>query len=136
MTTAAMPEPRTWMSRAARPMVWIAMPILGVANQYCAERVARVVETLPFGLGWLSAAAGSPWTRTWVGLEVLTFLAWMVVLAELSLSAAFPTTAVGYVLVIGMGWTVLSEPVSLLQLVGGAAILAGVWLLGQGETRR
>jgi drug/metabolite transporter (DMT)-like permease len=44
-------------------------------------------------------------------------------------------TAVGYVLVIGMGWTVLGEPISLLQLIGGAAILAGVWLLGQGEAQ-
>ena len=57
----------------------------------------------------------------------------MVVLAELSLSAAFPMTAAGYVLVIGMGWTVLGEPVSWLQVIGGAAILGGAWLLGQAE---
>jgi len=77
----------------------------------------------------------SPWLQAWVGLEVVTLLVWMMVLAKLSLSAAFPMTAVGYVLVIAMGWTVLGEPASLLQALGGAAILAGVWLLDQAEAR-
>jgi drug/metabolite transporter (DMT)-like permease len=44
-------------------------------------------------------------------------------------------TALGYVLVIGMGWTLLGEPVTLAELIGGAAILAGVWLLGEGEAK-
>jgi drug/metabolite transporter (DMT)-like permease len=58
-----------------------------------------------------------------------------VVLSNLTLSAAFPMTALGYVLVIGMGWTLLGEPVTLAELIGGAAILAGVWLLGEGEAK-
>jgi drug/metabolite transporter (DMT)-like permease len=44
-------------------------------------------------------------------------------------------TALGYVLVIGMGWTVLGEPVTIAEIVGGAAILAGVWLLSAGEQK-
>jgi drug/metabolite transporter (DMT)-like permease len=57
------------------------------------------------------------------------------VLANLTLSAAFPMTALGYVLVIGLGWTVLNEPVTLAELIGGAAILAGVWLLGDEKAK-
>jgi drug/metabolite transporter (DMT)-like permease len=112
------------------------MPLLGVLNQYCAERVAHGLLGVAFGLPWFVVAAGSPWLWLWVGLEILTLAAWMIVLAELTLSAAFPMTALGYVLVIAMSWFVLHEPLSALQLVGGAAILTGVRLLGHDEATR
>jgi multidrug transporter EmrE-like cation transporter len=127
------PHAQTRMARGARPAVWFAMPLLGLANQYCAERVAHGLDGAAFGLDWVGQVVRSPWMLTWAGLEIVTLAAWMVVLAELSLSAAFPMTAAGYVLVIGLGWTVFHEPVSLLQVLGGTAILAGVWLLGQGK---
>lgn len=122
-------EPPSASTRAARPLLLVAMPLLGLANQYMAVRVAKALLGTPFGLGWASRAAHTPWAPTWVGLEILTLGIWMTVLSELSLSAAFPMTAVGYILVVGMGWTLLGEPVTLLQIVGGAAILAGVWLI-------
>lgn len=122
-----------WLTRArwARPLVWVAMPLLGLVNQYCAEQVAHLVRTAPFGPAWFALAASSPWLWGWVVLELATLAIWMVVLSELKVSEAFPMTALGYMLVIGLGWTVLREPVTPLQLVGGAAILAGVWLLGE-----
>lgn len=122
-------------ARAARPLVWLAMPLMAVVNQYLAERTAHALVGRPFGVDWLAAAIRSPWVQAWIGCEVVTFAAWMVVLSNLSLSSAFPMTALGYVLVIGMGWTVLGEPVTLAEIVGGAAILAGVWLLGEGEAK-
>lgn len=123
-------------ARAARPLLWLAMPVMGVVNQYLAERTAHAMLGRPLGLSWLAAAVRTPWVQAWVGCEIVTFAAWIVVLSNLSLSAAFPMTALGYVLVIGMGWTVLGEPITLAELIGGAAILAGVWLLGEGEGRR
>jgi multidrug transporter EmrE-like cation transporter len=118
-----------------RPLVWLAMPATAVVNQYLAMRTAQALAGLPFGWSWLTAAARSPWVQAWVGCEIVTFAAWMVILSNLALSAAFPMTALGYVLVIGMGWTVFAEPVTLAELIGGAAILAGVWLLGEGDAR-
>lgn len=128
MTAAALHR-----ARAARPLVWLAMPLMGMINQYLAVRTARALTGEPFGLSWLAAAVRSPWVQTWIGCEIVTFAAWMVVLSNLTLSAAFPMTALGYVLVIGMGWTVLGEPVTAAEIAGGAAILAGVWLLGERE---
>lgn len=119
-------------ARAARPLVWLAMPLLAVVNQYLAVRTARALSGQAFGLAWLGRALGSSWVQAWIGCEALTFAAWMVILSDLTLSAAFPMTALGYVLVIGLGWTVLGEPVTLAEVVGGGAILAGVWLLGDG----
>lgn len=120
-------------ARAARPLLWLAMPVMGVVNQYLAERTAQAMLGKPLGLTWIVEAIRTPWVEAWIGCEVVTFTVWMVVLSNLTLSAAFPMTALGYVLVIGMGWTVLGEPVTLAELVGGAAILAGVWLLGERE---
>lgn len=114
----------------ARPLLWLAMPLLGLANQYLAVRTARALAHDPFGPAWFTHAAHTPWVPAWIGLELITLAIWMTVLAELSLSAAFPVTALGYVLVVGLGWTVLGEPVNILEVLGGAAILIGVWLVG------
>jgi drug/metabolite transporter (DMT)-like permease len=122
--------PAALAARAARPLLLMAMPVLGLANQYMAVRTARALATTPFGLGWAGRAVHIPWVPAWAGLEILTLAIWMTVLSELSLSAAFPMTALGYILVVGMGWTVLGEPVTTLEIVGGAAILLGVWLVG------
>ena len=122
------------MTRAPRPdvmsLLWVAMPLLGLANQYLAVRTAHALMSQPFGPGWFALAAHTPWVAAWIGLEIVTLAIWLTVLAQLSLSAAFPMTALGYVLVVGMGWTLLREPVSLLEILGGAAILIGVWLVG------
>jgi multidrug transporter EmrE-like cation transporter len=134
MTAGALPQNQTRLARAARPAAWIAMPLLGAVNQFCAEHVARGLLDMRFGLAWFIAAIRSPWMQAWIGLEIISLAAWMIVLAELSLSEAFPMTAAGFVMVIGLGWTVFHEPMSLLQVLGGAAILAGVWLLGQGAS--
>ncbi|WP_304217443.1 hypothetical protein [Phenylobacterium aquaticum] len=119
--------------KVARGLVWLAMPLLGLGNQYLAERTAHALLGLSFGWGWLAAAIHSPFVQAWAGLEVVTLAVWMLVLTHLKLSAAFPMTAIGYMLVIGMGWTLFGEPVTASQVAGSMAILLGVWLLGDEE---
>ena len=125
--------PSQVLTRVARGLVWLAMPLLGLGNQYLAERTAHALLGLTFGWGWLAAAVRSPFVEAWAGLEVVTLAVWMLVLTHLKLSAAFPMTAIGYMLVIGMGWTLFGEPVTASQVAGSMAILLGVWLLGDGE---
>jgi multidrug transporter EmrE-like cation transporter len=122
-------------ARAARPLVWLVMPAMAVVNQYLAMRTAQTLGGLAFGATWLVHAGLSHWVQGWVVCEIVTFSVWMVVLSDLSLSAAFPMTALGYVLVIGLGWTIFGERVTPTELAGGAAILAGVWLLSDREGR-
>lgn len=133
--TASAPTSALTRARFARPLVWAAMPAMALVNQYLAERTAQALAGRPFGLDWLGAAIRTPWVQAWIGCELFTLAVWMVVLSNLTLSQAFPMTALGYVLVIGMGWTLLGEPVTLAEIVGGLAILAGVWLLGEGEAK-
>ena len=121
------------LPRAVRPLLWLVMPLMGAVNQYLAERTAQALMGRAFGLSWLAAAIRSPWVEAWIGCEIVTLAVWMIVLSNLTLSAAFPMTALGYILVIALGWTAFGEPVTLAEALGGAAILAGVWLLGEGE---
>ena len=123
MTRPALRPDRLWI--AAFAMV----PLLGLAYQLCAERTAAALAGLPLGSAWFARAAAEPWARALVGLEAVSFAAWMVVLARAELSLAFPLTAVSYVLVIGLGWFAFHEAITPPQLVGAAAILAGAWLL-------
>jgi drug/metabolite transporter (DMT)-like permease len=120
-------------SRARNALLWAVMLCAAVVNQYLAERTAGALQGQPFGVDWLAQAVASPWLRAWVACEILTFAAWMSVLADASLSQAFPMTAGGYVLVVALGWMVFGEPVRPAELAGGAAILAGVWLIGEPE---
>ena len=110
----------------------VALPILSLGYQIAAKELGRLLAPVAFGAGWFLRLASSPWTAAMLLLEIASFAAWMTALSEMKLSAAFPMSAIGYVLVIVTGWTLFHEPASLTQALGGAIILAGVWLIGRG----
>ena len=111
----------------------VALPLLGLGFQIAAKQTAMSLSHTPFGLAWLARLTTLPSAGVLLGLEIASFAAWMTVLAAMKLSAAFPMTAIGYVLVIATGWVLFHEPASLLQVLGGAAILTGVWLIGRSD---
>jgi len=116
--------------RLALYAVLPSVPVLNLGYQFCAEKLAQASAGAPFGLGWLMTAFSQPWTLALVILEAGSFAAWMIVLSRLSVSAAFPLTAVSYGLVTALGWFVFREPVRPLEIVGGLAIALGVFLIG------
>jgi drug/metabolite transporter (DMT)-like permease len=81
--------------------------------------------------GWFTCVLQSPWLAAMVGSDVVGFVAWMCVLRVMKLSAAFPMSALSYVLVILASWVVFHEPIGTFQMVGSAAIVAGVLLMGR-----
>lgn len=126
-------SPSARQRRRAFWLLWAAMPLLAVGYQIAAEEAARALSDRPLDLIWLRFAASLPWFQALVVIDVVSFVAWMVVLAEFKLSEAFTISAVGYVLVIAVSWTVFGEPAGLSQIIGAGAILVGVWLIGRGE---
>lgn len=127
----------TLRARWAKPLLFLALPLLGLAYQISAKKTADAMVGVPFGLDWLPKALRLPWGQALVAMEILAFVVWMVVLSEIKLSEAFPLSALSYALVVVASWTVFHEPASLLQALGGVAILAGVWLMGRpSETAR
>jgi multidrug transporter EmrE-like cation transporter len=109
------------------------LPLLGLGYQVAAKETARALAQTSFGVDWFADLFRQPWAGVLIAFELASFAAWMTVLARMRLAAAFPLTAIGYVLIIAVSWAVFHEPASAPQAVGGAVILAGVWLLGRGE---
>lgn len=121
----------TFRGRWARRLLFLALPLLGLAYQLTAKETADAMGGAPFGLPWVLTALTLHWTQAMIALEIVSFGVWMVVLSEVKLSEAFPLSALSYVLVVVASWTLLHEPGGVLQVLGGAAILAGVWLVGR-----
>jgi drug/metabolite transporter (DMT)-like permease len=128
VSTAPLP---TFRSRWARRLLFIALPFLGLAYQLAAKETAQAMAGTPFGVRWLSTALTVHWTQALIALEIVSFGVWMMVLSEIKLSEAFPLSALSYVLVVAASWTLFHEPGSVLQVLGAAAILTGVWLIGR-----
>ncbi|GGL10415.1 EamA family transporter [Caulobacter rhizosphaerae] len=127
--TAIAPAPR----RRLAPMVLFAiLPLLTLGYQIAAKASAGHLAGIRFDGDWLLNAIRMPTVQIVLVCEVASFVAWMTVLAEMPLSAAFPLSAVSYVLIIAASALVFHEPVGLLQVVGSLAILVGVWLIGRG----
>lgn len=58
-------------------------------------------------------------------------LAWVWALQYVPLSKAFPFVAIGYIVVPAAGWFLFGERISSTYMLGGAFILAGVFLTSQ-----
>lgn len=112
-------------------MLWVVLPPLALGYQIAAEETARGLMGAGFGAVWFTKFAALTSTRWLVAFEIASFVAWMIVLNSLKLSQAFPGSALSYVFVILVSWLVYHEHASLMQIVGGALILAGIWLLGR-----
>jgi drug/metabolite transporter (DMT)-like permease len=127
--TAVAAKPR----RRLAPMVLFAiLPLLTLGYQIAAKISAAHLAEMRFDVDWLLAAARLSSVQVLLVCEIASFVAWMTVLAEMPLSAAFPLSAVSYVLIIAASAVVFHEPVGLLQVAGSLAILVGVWLIGRG----
>jgi multidrug transporter EmrE-like cation transporter len=127
---------RTAGSPQRRLALWAlcgALPLLTLAYQICAKQAAKGLAATPFGAEWIGALVRNPWAQALFGFEIVSFVAWMVVLAEMKLSAAFSLSALSYILVILASWIVFREPADLMQVLGGAAILGGVWMIGSDD---
>jgi multidrug transporter EmrE-like cation transporter len=125
--------PSVWRRRLSLWALCGVLPFLSLGYQIAAKETALAMSQTAFGWGWLAHLVRQPWAQGLLLLEIASFAAWMTALSEMKLSAAFPMSAVGYVLIIVTGWTLFHEPAGLLQVVGGAIILSGIWLIGRSE---
>ena len=109
--------------------LWIGLPVLSALFQASTKMLAAEMRHTPFSWSWLVQATHSPWAVVVVLSELLSFVLWLNVLTNVPLSKAFPITAVAYIAIQLMSWTLFKEPVMPLQIIGSALILAGVWLI-------
>ena len=81
----------------------------------------------------LFAIAGSPHVVGGLLVFGVSVLVWLLVLARISLSSAYPFVALGIVTTVLAGRFLLGEPVSLLKLAGIAMIVGGVFAMAVAE---
>jgi multidrug transporter EmrE-like cation transporter len=115
--------------------LWIGLPLLSALFQASTKMLAAEMRHTPFSWSWLAQATHSPWAITVLLSEVLSFVLWLNVLTHVPLSKAFPITAVAYIAIELMSWTLFNEPVVPLQIIGSALILTGVWFIGSAAPR-
>jgi drug/metabolite transporter (DMT)-like permease len=109
--------------------LWIGLPVLSALFQASTKMLAAEMQHTPFSWSWLVHAMHSPWAVVVLVSELLSFVLWLNVLTNVPLSKAFPITAVAYIAIELMSWTLFKEPVMPLQFIGSALILAGVWFI-------
>ena len=118
---------------ASRPrwlwLAWLMLPMLATAYQLLATHLAACLPATAPARAWLAVLATQPAFGLLVAVELGCFLCWMRILAVTSLAAAFPLTAISYVLVIASDRLLFGEPVGPLRLIGSLIILAGAALI-------
>jgi drug/metabolite transporter (DMT)-like permease len=120
--------------RGPMRLAWALLPLFVTTYQITAKVIADGAGRAPNRAG-LSAILSNPALVALVGSEIGSFVLWMYVLARMQLSEAFPLSAISYVFVLLSSWVVFHETGSVGQVIGSAAIVIGVWLIGRQPQR-
>ena len=115
--------------------LWLVIPALTTMNQSFIKMLALQMKDMPFGWDWLLQATQTWWIAGILLCEILSFVLWISILASTSISKATPITAIAYIMILAVSWTIFKEPVKPMQVVGSMLILAGVWLIGTAEPK-
>lgn len=113
---------------------WFAIPVLTTLNQSCIKLLALALGSEDLSLNWILRGFAQPYTYAIILCEIASFVLWMRILTEVEVSKAVPLTALSYVLILCVSWFIFHEPIFLLQIIGGAFILIGVWFIGTAST--
>ena len=93
--------------------------------------VARFEQDLAGLTALLPRAALNPFVIGGVGCYVLSFWLWLLVLARVEVSAAYPFLSIGFVIAAIAGYLLLNESLGLERILGIALICGGVILISR-----
>jgi drug/metabolite transporter (DMT)-like permease len=113
---------------------WVLLLAFETLAQVALKAGGEGLSDMPFGAAWLGAAIGNPWVLLGALGYFGSFLAWMVILDRLPLSLGFPLTAVALLTVAAASFLVFGETLTLWRIAGIGLIVAGVVIMGRGET--
>ena len=92
------------------------------------------LEKLDFGAEWFRTLLRSPAVGLAILGYIVMFVVWMHILQRTSLAKAFTMTGLVYVTVPVAAWLLFNERIGLLHAAGIALIIAGVILIGIGQS--
>jgi predicted N-acyltransferase len=112
---------------------WCVFLACAALSQIAFKYAARDTGPFEFVLPWFARAVGSGWLWVSVASHVGEFLLWMTILSRSSLSGAFATSAILFVVILAASAWLFGEPLGWSRLAGSAVILFGILLLGADE---
>lgn len=74
----------------------------------------------------------NPWVVSGLALYVMGALVWLLVLAKVELSFAYPFVGLGFIITMVFGWWFLGDALSVERVVGTLLIVGGVVLVARG----
>ena len=119
--------------RTTLTLAWIALVAIEILTQLSLKAAGRQTGHFDFSSRAFALALGCGWLWVAVGSYCAGFFAWMVILARLDLSRAYPTSAIIFVAMMLTSWLALNEPIGAIQWIGAAVIVAGILQLGRAE---
>jgi drug/metabolite transporter (DMT)-like permease len=114
--------------------------VFSVALSSCAQLLLKAGMSRPSvqhgiadGMGWAGAQAiaGSPMVWLGLGLYFAGALVWLLVLARVPVSQAYPFVGLGFVFVMLLGWALQGDVISPARLLGTLLISVGVVLVAR-----
>jgi len=118
---------------AHKLIAWTALLLFETVCQVSLKLAGRATGAFDFSAAAFRHALATPWLWLAIGCYVGAFLAWMTILRESTLSAAFTTSALVFVAVMMSSWLIFGEHIGWLQLLGSTIIVGGILLLGTDE---
>ncbi len=115
---------------ARKLLAWGVLLVFETVCQISLKLAGRATGEFDFSIAAFRHALGTPWLYVAIVCYVGAFLAWMTILRQSTLSAAFTTSALVFVAVMISSWLVFGEYIGALQLVGSGVIVAGILMLG------
>ncbi len=110
--------------------------ILGLGGQLSLKTGMNrigIIDTIDLSniLSLIGKVVLSPIILFGLGLYVVGFFVWLIVLSRVDLSFAYPMISLNYVLVVFFSWLVLGEHLDLTRLIGVLVICSGVVILSR-----
>lgn len=93
--------------------------------------VRQLIEVRRWG-GLTLQLLYNPWVVGGLTLYVLGALVWLLVLARVELSFAYPFVGIGFIVTMVFGWWFLGDVLSTLRVVGTLLIVVGIVLVARG----
>jgi multidrug transporter EmrE-like cation transporter len=78
------------------------------------------------------AVACNYWILAGLGMYFLSAVVWLLVLARVQVSLAYPFVGLGFVLTLFLGWWLMGDTVGPTRLIGTMLVVTGVVLLARG----
>ena len=110
--------------------------LLNSAAQLMLKAGAKTLGTVTMGSGQsLMAAACNAATQPWIVLGLVCYFVsaglWIIALARVDVTIAYPMLSMGYVIAALLAWQLFGEPLTSGRVLGIAIILAGVVVLSR-----